>query len=79
MEEKELLKRIMQRPEVFAEAFNIFVFNGRDVIRPEGLQVISPAACRESGSEHSESTSGLLMKYQDPVTNQICFLRIKGS
>ena len=78
MAEKDVLeKRILQRPEIFAEVFNLFVFGGRDVIKAEYLQNISPAHRRDDG-RWREMTRDVMKKYRDPVKGNTYYLGIEN-
>ena len=78
MQEKDVLeKRFMQRPDIFAEVFNLFVFNGRDVIKPEGLQDFSPVHLRDDG-RWRELRRDLFKVFRDPVNGDMCFLGLEN-
>ena len=38
-----LTKKYMERPDVFADAFNFLIYDGRQVIRPEELRDLAQA------------------------------------
>ena len=39
-----LTKKYMERPDVFADAFNFLIYDGRQVIRPEELRDMDTTA-----------------------------------
>ncbi|MCR5795641.1 MAG: Rpn family recombination-promoting nuclease/putative transposase [Solobacterium sp.] len=78
MGQKDILeKSIMQRQEVFAEAYNIFVFAGKRIIRPEGLLAVNTVHHRDDG-RYRELARDVLHKYQDPDSAFICFLGLEN-
>lgn len=52
-----LTKAYMERPDVFADAFNFLIYDGEPVIRPEALREMDTAALAlpfgTDGSQHS--------------------------
>ena len=78
MRQKDILeKSIMQRREVFAEVFNLFVFSGKRVIRPEGLHTVNTVSQRDDG-RHREMVRDILHEYQDQDIGLMCFLGIEN-
>ena len=74
-EKDSLTKRFMSRPDVFADAFNCLIYEGRPVIKPEDLREMDTTAIAAPYLEQTAQggkPKASIQKYRDVMKEWVC-------
>ena len=74
-EKDSLTKRFMSRPDVFADAFNCLIYEGRPVIKPEDLREMDTTAIAAPYLEQTAQRGkpkASIQKYRDVMKEWVC-------